>query len=227
MGLAVENVDIVAHLRIEAFDAVVFVGYLAHDLLQNILKRNQSHRRTVFVHHDGHVHLVGLELLKQIVDLLVFGHIVWFAQQRTPVEIIPVVYVGNQVLHIQHTLDVVGILLVDRNPRKTRPDDRLLDIGVAVRYIQSHDIYTRFHDAGDLRIDEVHNPRQHLAFLLCLVRRCDVNDVREFVDRDIVTFGIEPSVYGISRAHQHERQRFEYGPQKPQRIGGDTCETHR
>ena len=59
--------------------AVELVLNIADDLLENILHRYYARRLSVFVYYDGHMHVLVLHLMKQIVDVQSVGN-----QKRLP-----------------------------------------------------------------------------------------------------------------------------------------------
>ena len=87
---------------------------------------------------------VRLKLFQQVVDLLVFGHEIGFSQQLLPAEFVAVVDVGQQILDVEDSLDIVQILVADRNAREARSDDAFLDAQVVVADSDGDDIH-----AGD------------------------------------------------------------------------------
>ena len=59
---------------IERLLLVVLVLDLAHDLLEEVLDRDQARRAAVLVEHDGQVDLASLELVQEVVDGHGLGH---------------------------------------------------------------------------------------------------------------------------------------------------------
>ena len=78
-------------MLIEAFDlrrrgAIVFIGDLSDQLLEDILDRDEPGRAAVFVQHYGHVHLLLLKRAKEIADQLGFGDEIGPSHRRAQVE---------------------------------------------------------------------------------------------------------------------------------------------
>ena len=135
--------------------------------------------------------------------------------------------IGDQVFDIEHALDVVGTLLIDRNTRVSRLDNVLFHSRIALADLDRHDVDSRLHNLRNIGIHEVDNTRQHLAFLLCLVVRSQVNRVRQFVHREVIALGIEAVVNALARTHKHHCQRLDEGIEHRERRRSKTRETQR
>ncbi len=225
MGLALEKIAFRPQTRIETLVVVAFVGNFADDLLDDVLQRHQTQRRTVFVDHDSHVHLVRLEVAQQVIDLLMLRHEIGLADQLLPSELVAVVDVGQQILDIKRTPDVVDILLEDRNARKSRRDDRPLDFLVIVGQLDGCDVHAGLHDLLHLGVDEIHDPRQH-HMLLRVARMGHVDGIGQIVERNFAL------VRGFladaaARMHQDVGKRIEHPPQHRQRLSHELGELYR
>ena len=135
--------------------------------------------------------------------------------------------IGDQVLDIEHALDVIGTLLIDRNTRVSRLDNLLFNSRIALADLDRHDVDTRLHNLGYIGIDEVDDARQHLALLLRLVGRSEVDSVRQLVDREVVALSLEAVADRSARAHEDRRQRLDNRVQRRQRTRRKACETQR
>ena len=69
-SLALEDVRIIVQLCVSLVFFIVFVVYLAYNLLKDILKRNKTTRTTKLIHNDGDMHLVLLEFSHKIVKVV-------------------------------------------------------------------------------------------------------------------------------------------------------------
>ena len=67
-GAAVDAGPVLAQLLDQRLLDVVLVLDLAHDLLEQVLDRDQARRAAVLVEHDRDVDLAPLELVEQVVD---------------------------------------------------------------------------------------------------------------------------------------------------------------
>ena len=119
--------------------SLVFVGDLAHDLLEDVLDRDQPGGAAVLVEHDRQVHLARAHLLQQL------PHDLGAAARRAGVRSSPsmggvsfVAEVGQQVLHEQHARDVVRRFAIHGQPgeaafagTRQRLLDRVASIGSA------------------------------------------------------------------------------------------------
>ena len=161
--------------------------------------------------------LVRLEVGQQVVDLFVLGDEIGFADQLLPREIAAVVDVGQQVLDVERPADIVHILLVDRDAREARFDDRPLDRLVIGRHGERRDVHTGFHNLLHFGIDEVDDARKHHVLLGAGTLR-HVDGVGQFVERNLAL------VRGLftdaaARADQRIGERIENPPQHQQRTG--------
>ena len=160
--------------------------------------------------------LVRLEVLHQVVDFLMLGDEVGLANQLLPAKFVTSRQVRHQILHIERTTDVVDILVIDRNTRKTRLDNRLLDRFVVGRQLHGRNIDTRFHDGGRLRIDKIDNTGQHHALLIALGLG-QIDGIGQLVERNLTT---QQSVFAdaVSGTHQNHRDGAEHRLKQMQRT---------
>lgn len=226
VGLALEEERVVAQAAVEGLLAVALVVDVADDLLQNVLQRQQSQRRAVFVHDDGHVYLVALELLEEVVDLLVFGYVVGGAQVFPPVEIAAFVDEVQHVFDVEDADDGVDVVAIDRYAREARLDDGAAHRVEVALDIHGRDVHAGTHDVLDVRIDEIDDAGQHLFLLLALVLG-DLQRVGEFVDRDVGVFACGAFVEPVAQFDQHPCQRLEERLEAQQRYGNDAGEAQR
>ena len=168
--------------------------------------------------------LVGLEVGQQVVDLLVFGHEIGLAHQLLPAELAAVVDVGQQVLDIKRSLDVVYVVLVDRDARKSRLDNGLLDRLVIVGYVEHRDVHAGLHDLLHLGIDEIDDSRQH-HMLLRTRTLGHVHRVGQLVERNLA---LVRSLLADAAARPHQRigDRIENPPQHREGPRGELREAH-
>ena len=182
--LAIEDICIVVNAFVERLIDIALVRNLTHDLLQDILQRHQTLRSTILVHNDSHVDFILLKVAQQVVNLLMLGNKINLAQQLLPAELIAVVDIGQQVLDVERTLDIIQILVIDGDTRVTRLDDYALHLLVRRLDVHRRDVDARAHNLLDLGIHEVHDSRQHLVLLL---RRgaSQIDCVGQLLDRDL------------------------------------------
>lgn len=99
-------------LRIGRFFLVEFVRDVAHDLFEDVVHGEDARGAAVFVHHDGHVVFLLLEVHQDVVDLAVLGNEQRSAQERLPGEV-RLAQVPQQVLDVEDADDVVRVLVVN------------------------------------------------------------------------------------------------------------------
>ena len=151
---------------VETFDRrlfdVVLVGDLAHDLLEQVLQRDQARGAAVLVDHDRHVELLGAHLAEQLRHPLLLGHEDRRAD-RHPDGVGAFAGAGpaHEVLQVDEADDVVGrVVFADGQPREPALDgvlDRVLDrvVGVdrdhvgARQHHLAHDGVTELEDRVD------------------------------------------------------------------------------
>ena len=114
-----------------------------------------------------------------------FGHEIGFSQQLLPAEFVAVVDVGQQILDVEDSLDIVQILVADRNARETRSDDAFLDAQVVVAYSDGDDIHAGTHDLLHLGVGELDDAREHVV-LLGRGGGGHVDGVGQLVERNLV-----------------------------------------
>ena len=153
------------------------------------------------------------------------GHEIGLAHQLLPAEFVAVVDIGEQILDIERPPDIVDILFVYRDTRKTRPDDRLLDGLVIVRHRERRNVHAGFHDLLHLGIHEVDDPRQH-HMLLGARTLGHIHGVGQFVERNLALVR-RLFADAAARAHQDVGERIENPPQHPERPCRELRETHR
>ena len=226
MRLAVENIGIGGNLRIELLLDIRLVGDLAHDLLEDILQGDQTERRTVLVDNDGNVDFLGLELLEQAVDLLVFRHEIGLAAKVRPAEIVRGGNIRQHILYIENTSHIVQVFLVNRNTRIARLHDHLLDPCEVLRFVERDHLDPRAHDLPYFRIDELDDTRKDFLLLDGLVRS-HLDRIRKLVHRDIDLFLRHAAINQTPRTDQQVRYRTEQRTEKPERHRHQPDDTQR
>ena len=116
-GATVHAVSVLAGRLDLGLLAVVLIRDLAHDLLQQVLDRDQPRRRAVLVEHDRDVHAALLHLPEQVGDLLGLRDEVRLAHDVGELRIrFPRVQMTKQILRVGNADDVVHRLPEDRYP---------------------------------------------------------------------------------------------------------------
>ena len=121
-GIGVDGLDL-------GLLAIVFVGDLTDDLLQQVLDGDQPRRRSVLVQHDGNVHSPLLHLPQEVRHLLRVGHEVRLAHDLVQGDVrLAGDQVTQQILRIDEALDLVDRVAVDGDPRVTVPQDQVKEV---------------------------------------------------------------------------------------------------
>ena len=103
----------------------------------------------------------------------------------------------------------------------------LFNSRIALADLDSHDVDSRLHNLRNVGIHEVDNTRQHLALLLRLVIRGQVDSVRQLVHRKVIALGVEAVVDTPARTHKHHRQRFDESIEHRERRRSKTSHAQR
>ena len=107
--------------------AVVLVGDLADDLLDDVLDGDQPGGAAVLVDDDREVVLVALHLAQQVVDRLALGHEVHGPHHLgdgMPAGLGGGVEPAGDVLEVEQAAHVVAVLADDRDPREAGPQEQ-------------------------------------------------------------------------------------------------------
>ena len=154
------------------------------------------------------MNLILLKITQQVVNLLMLGDKVYLAQKLLPAPLVAVVDVWQQIFYIECALDIIQILVIDRNTRVARLDDDLLDLLERSLDIQRGDVNSGAHNLLHLGIDEVDDTRQHLMLLTRGTLR-QIHRICQLLHRDILGAGSH-TAQSATRTHQHIRQRVAY-----------------
>ena len=129
--------------------------------------------------------LLLLEIFEHRVYLLVHRHKVWLTNKTLPTELIALGDVGKQILHKQHALDIVDILVVDRQARIARIGNHPLHLGEGHCLLHRLNIDTRAHDILHFARSDTYNTRQYLL-LFALGLGGHIHSVGQLLNRDIL-----------------------------------------
>ena len=144
---------------------VVFVADFAHNLLNDVFHGHQSACTAELVHHNGHVHLVGLEITQKAVNHLCFGHKIGRTDEALPSEVGWLAQMRQQVLDVKHTLDVVLRSLINRNAAVVVLHNAIKHLGERSLHVEVHNINTRSHDFTRHLSTKADDALQHAALL--------------------------------------------------------------
>ena len=144
---------------------IVFIVYLANNLLDDVLHGNNARGAAKFVHHNGNVNLVLLEVAQKVVNHLGFGHKVWRTYQRLPAER-RFLQVRQKVLDVEHALYVVGRTLIHWYAAVVVLHNALYHVLEGSVYVQVHDVHTWSHHLAHRFAAKTDYALQHLA-LFC------------------------------------------------------------
>ena len=128
LRLALEDVRVIRQLGVLQLFLIIFVAYLANDFLQYVLKGDDAAGAAIFINDDGHVYLVRLKLLQQVVNLLRLRNEIRRSHQALPAEIGWLADMLQQVFDIEHTADIVDVVLINRDAAVAIVDDALYDV---------------------------------------------------------------------------------------------------
>ena len=145
---------------------VVLVGDLAHDLLEQVLERDETGGAAVLVEDDRHVELLRAHLAQQLGHPLLLGH-----EHRWPHRLAHRVVdfacpcPADEVLEVDEPDDVVGAPLARGEPREAVVD-RALDRGFD-RVVDLHrdDVGAGQHHLAHDRVAELEDRVDELALL--------------------------------------------------------------
>ncbi len=148
--------------------AVVLVGDLADDLLEDVLDRDQPGRAAVLVDDDRDVDLVALHLAQQVVDRLALGHEAASAASARATGTVPAsgsaLTPAHDVLEVEQADDVVDV--VADAPGCARSPERRNSV-IACRQVRSSSIDdhvgARHHDLAHDGVAELEDRVDHLA----------------------------------------------------------------
>ena len=128
----------------------------SNNLLDDVFHRDDTRGSAEFIHHDGNVNLVGLEIAQEVVNHLGFRHEISRANQVLPFEILVLLQVRQQVLDVKDTLDVIAGIFIHRNTGITVFHhtiqhflERSTDVQVHHIETGSHDFLGRFSSKAD------------------------------------------------------------------------------
>src|SRR5687767_8055492 len=146
---------------------VVLVADLAHDLLHDVLERDEPRGTAVLVDDDGHVVLLLLHLAEQLVDLLRLRD-----EVRRPEQLaqrwraLAARDAPEDILHVQDADDLVGRPFVDGDPGVADEHDALEHLLRRRRDVDGDDLGARDHELVDLLVTEVEDRADHVALRL-------------------------------------------------------------
>src|SRR5262245_11520725 len=148
---------------------VILVGYLADDLLQDVLDRDDAGGAAVLIDDDHHVDLVDLHLSQHVVDGLGVG----YEGRRPHHRLDPlggfafVVFVGaaRQVLDVDDPDDIILTLTNDRDPREAAAKGERKCLAECLVPFDEDHVGPRNHDLAGDRVTELEDRVHHAAFL--------------------------------------------------------------
>ena len=164
-GLALEEVGVLIQAGEGQFLVIILVVYLTYNLLNDVFHRHDAARSAELVHDDGNVHLVCLEIAQQVVNHLGFRYEVRRADKTLPTEIGRLAQVRQEVLDVEHALDVVLRTLIDWYAAIVVLDDRAEHLGIRRTDIETYDVHAARHNLARRLSPEADNTLQHTALL--------------------------------------------------------------
>jgi len=142
---------------------VVFVGDVAHDLLDDVLDGDEPRDAAVFVDDDRHVIAADPELLEKDVDPLALGHENGRPQHLAHVEgpATLLAEITQQVLGQQDADHLVAVLADDREARVSRLDDHRQQLLGWVVTLEHDHLRAGHHDVAHLEIGDLEDALDH------------------------------------------------------------------
>ena len=109
----------------QRFVFVILVADFTHNLFENIFERHDTRRTAKLIDNHRHVYMLTPKIFEQLINHLAFGNEIGRTQQVPPVKVAAARKIGQQILDINDSLDIVLRAVVDGNARITGFDDEL------------------------------------------------------------------------------------------------------
>ena len=150
------------HLDRRDLVGVALVLDLAHDLLENVLQRDDAGRAAELVDHDREMARAPLEVAQLAVERLALGHEGGGADERLPGRAVAAAG-GQDVLGVDHARDRVGMAVVDQQPGVLGAPERRGDLLAVGRRVDGDDVDAGRHHLGHGRVGQREDAEQHVA----------------------------------------------------------------
>lgn len=111
--------------------AVMLILYLADELLDDILERDDARSLSMLIGDDRHLDMESLEILQEMLDLLALGHEMGRSDEPVEVDLGVGAESGKEILQIDDADDLVYGSAVDRDPGISFDDDGI-EMGIEI-----------------------------------------------------------------------------------------------
>ena len=108
-----DNVGSWAFFDDESFFCIVFVLDFSHQLLDDILERDDASRLTVFIGHDSHLYMKSLEILQELFNFLTLWCEMCWTHELMEVHSAMLFESGEEVFQIDDSHDIIEVVSVN------------------------------------------------------------------------------------------------------------------
>ena len=133
----------------------------AHDLLEDVLESNASGDGSVFVHHEGHVPVIRLELAQQVADGHRFGNALAVAGQRLQIDVVRAQ--TDEILDVHDAANVVERTFAHGVARVLGLSDHIEVFGDTSPQVEVDDIGSRHHHQSADHVVELEDGVQQVV----------------------------------------------------------------
>ena len=144
---------------------VKLVRDFTHDFFQHVFQGDDATRAAVFVDNDRQMHLAFLKFPEKVVDFLALGHEHGGANALVPQQVV-FVKLGNEVLDVKDTDDLVGGSFVNRNSTEAGGDNGRTYVGPCIGHRKRQHVGPRRHDLLGVFRPKVHDAFEDALFFL-------------------------------------------------------------
>ena len=170
------------------------------------------------------MYLVCLEVAQQVVNHLGFRHEVGGTDQGLPPEALGFAKVGQEVLDVEHALDVVLRVLIDRDAAVVVGYDARQHVAERRFYVEVHDVHAAGHDFLGHLTAKAYDALQHVAFLGYVLLVCQLHRLFQVVHSEHFFLVVGKSLCDDFAANEQAAEGPEGLAQHLQGGGGEAAE---
>ena len=137
------------------------------------------------------MHLVLLEFTEQVINLFRFRNEVWRTDQTLPAECGRLTEMWQQVFDIEHTADIIRVVLIYRNPTVVILHNTLKYIAETTLDVQVNHILPTGHHLFHGLVTEADDTPQHALIVLDLLLVGQVQRLLQVVHTQYMTVGLQ------------------------------------
>src|SRR5262249_29347902 len=199
---------------------VVLVLDVAHDLLDEVLERDEPGDGPVLVDHERHVAAALLQLLEERSDLLALGNELHRMQDLPDDDWLPLLEQPQRVLHVDEADHVVDVALVGRDAAEAALHDERAHLGRRRVRVEGEDLRARDHDLAHRHVRELEDAvdELHLALVEDALLAALLHEVLDLL---LGHEGPRPLVLDAEEAKDEFRARGEEGDEPAGRPAQD------